>query len=427
MAHRKGYIKRQAQRLSDGEINRRRFVMSALSAGVTMPTALSLASKAEAHTPKPGGTLRLALSEGALTDSLDPVTANNTFTRLLAFARGNTLTEVTEEGDVIGELADRFSASEDKTQWQFHLRQDAKFQTGAPLTATDAAASLTRAAHMIPSLEAIEIKGAHRLVLMLAQPEPDLPRHLADPRLAIQTGGVGTGPYIVETFEPGIRARLTRNPEYWKAGRAHFDTIEMRVYPDVSARQQAVMMNDADYADGIDPRALALLQHTPEVALLDVATGRHIAVEMHETDAGLCDHILHHLPDEEVVDRLLLGHGSCGLTGNRPAPVTAAPAHLRLGVTEDGVPRSQDIARLVAARLTEAGHKIEIIANPGDASVDLSLRWTRDTRSEGSATQVMLAWANDLSAYRVPLTHGGQIGSNAENDGARLIERWWFS
>ncbi|MEL7151285.1 MAG: ABC transporter substrate-binding protein [Pseudomonadota bacterium] len=427
MAHRKGYITRQAQRLSDGEINRRRFVMSALSAGVTMPTALSLASKAEAHAPKPGGTLRLALSEGALTDSLDPVAADNAFTRLLAFARGNTLTEVTAEGDVIGELADHFSASEDKTHWQFHLRTDAKFQSGAALTAADVAASLTRAAHMIPSLEGIETDGAHRLVLTLAKPEPDLPRHLADPKLAIQTGGVGTGPYRLEFFEPGTHARLTRNPDYWKAGRAHFDAIEMRVYPDVSARQQAVMMNDADYADGIDPRALALLQHTPEVALLNVATGRHIAVELHETDAGLCDHILHHLPDAEVVDRLLLGHGSCGLPENRPTPVTASPKHLRLGVSEDGVPRSQDIARLVAARLTEAGHEVEIIANPGDRPVDLSLRWTRDTRHESSGLQVTLAWANDLSAYRAPLSHGGQIGSNAENDGARLIERWWFS
>ena len=77
MARPKGYVTRQAKRLSDGEINRRRFVMSALSAGVTMPTALSLASRAEAKVPKRGGTLRMALADGTSGDTLDPARAED--------------------------------------------------------------------------------------------------------------------------------------------------------------------------------------------------------------------------------------------------------------------------------------------------------------------------------------------------------------
>ena len=56
------YISRQAKRLSRGQIDRRRFVMSALASGVTMPTAMSLASRAEAAGPKSGGHLRFGVS-----------------------------------------------------------------------------------------------------------------------------------------------------------------------------------------------------------------------------------------------------------------------------------------------------------------------------------------------------------------------------
>ena len=35
--------------------------------------------------------------------------------------------------------------------------------------------------------------------------------------------GFGTGGYVIERFEPGVRATFKRNPNYFKAGRAHFD------------------------------------------------------------------------------------------------------------------------------------------------------------------------------------------------------------
>ena len=40
------YLARQAMRLTRGEINRRRFIMSALATGVTLPTAMGLAGRA---------------------------------------------------------------------------------------------------------------------------------------------------------------------------------------------------------------------------------------------------------------------------------------------------------------------------------------------------------------------------------------------
>ena len=35
--------------------------------------------------------------------------------------------------------------------------------------------------------------------------------------------GIGTGPYVLKEFEPGVRFFGTRNPNYFKADRAWFD------------------------------------------------------------------------------------------------------------------------------------------------------------------------------------------------------------
>ena len=49
------FIKDQQRKLIDGQINRRQFMVSVLATGIAASTALSLASEAEAATPKKGG------------------------------------------------------------------------------------------------------------------------------------------------------------------------------------------------------------------------------------------------------------------------------------------------------------------------------------------------------------------------------------
>lgn len=52
------YLQQQAKLLTNGLIDRRKFVMGALAAGIALPTALGMAQTAMAATPKKGGRLR---------------------------------------------------------------------------------------------------------------------------------------------------------------------------------------------------------------------------------------------------------------------------------------------------------------------------------------------------------------------------------
>ncbi|WP_423907009.1 ABC transporter substrate-binding protein [Candidatus Spongiihabitans sp.] len=42
---------------------------------------------------------------------------------------------------------------------------------------------------------------------------------------------MGTGPYILEEFKPGVSFKASRNPNYWKNDRAWVDSVEMFILP----------------------------------------------------------------------------------------------------------------------------------------------------------------------------------------------------
>lgn len=48
--------------------------------------------------------------------------------------------------------------------------------------------------------------------------------------------GIGTGPFILEEREPGVRAFTKRNPNYFKEGLTYFDAVETLNVADVAAR-----------------------------------------------------------------------------------------------------------------------------------------------------------------------------------------------
>ena len=75
--------------------------------------------------------------------------------------------------------------------------------------------------------------------------------------------GVGTGGYILENWEPGVRAFSKRNPNYWKEGRAHFDEIETLSIVDSNARTNALKTGQINYIDRVELKTAHLLKRMP--------------------------------------------------------------------------------------------------------------------------------------------------------------------
>ncbi|MFZ1815790.1 MAG: ABC transporter substrate-binding protein [Rhizobiaceae bacterium] len=403
------YLNRQAKMLSERQIDRRQFVMGALATGMALPAALSLADKAMAMTPKKGGRFRIGSGHGSTTDSLDPGTFENDWASGVGFSVGNYLTEVNEKGQLVPELAESYDSSDAKT-WVFKLRSGVEFHNGKTMTADDVIASInyhrgedskSAAKGVISGIVDIR-KDGDNVVFELNAANADFPYLISDYHLMIlpatdgkidPNAGIGTGGYMVDSYDPGVRALLKRNPNYFKEGKAHFDEVEYLSIIDVTARQNALMNGDVDVISRVDPKTVALLARNPDIAIMEKSGTAHYTFPMRLDvepfgNADLRMALKLAIKRQELVDKILLGHGALGndipvspsmpfyaeLPQREFDPEKAAEHYkksghsgaIQLSASDAAFAGAVDAAQLIAASAKECGIDIEVVREPSD-------------------------------------------------------------
>ena len=273
-----------------GKLSRRDFMQLAIAAGFTVPAATALLSKAVRAEPKKGGQLRIGISHGAMTDSLDPATYAQPMTGTACWgSASNSLTEIDAKGEVNPDLAENYEPSEGASKWAFKLRKGVTFHDGRPVKSSDVIASFrhhmgeaskSAAKSIVKPIMNIIADGDDTVVFTLARSNADFPYLVSDFHLPIMPAKDNgdadwasmnrTGPYTMETWEPGVRAALKRNPNYHRE--TWFDAVEFTVIADVSARTNALTSGEVDYIDRCDPKTADLLKQNPNFEI-DTVTG----------------------------------------------------------------------------------------------------------------------------------------------------------
>ena len=90
----------------------------------------------------------------------------------------------------------------------------------------------------------------------------------------------GTGGYILKNEQPGQRYEFERNPNYWKDGAAHADSIELHSITDPAARQNALITGEVDCIDRVELKTLALMSRQPGVIIEEGAGPLHYTFPM---------------------------------------------------------------------------------------------------------------------------------------------------
>ena len=90
----------------------------------------------------------------------------------------------------------------------------------------------------------------------------------------------GTGAFICESFEPGVRSIGVKNPNYFKAEGPYLDTFEFFAIPDNNARVNALMSGDIQYAASVNPRSARLLDSNDSVSTLISTAGNYTNLNM---------------------------------------------------------------------------------------------------------------------------------------------------
>ena len=172
---------------------------------------------------------------------------------------GEGLTGFSATGELVPAAAASWEMSEDGLSYTFHLRPEAKWSNGDPLTAQDFVYSMDRlkdpavAAVYADYLKDVVEVGAldeHTLVLGLERPTPYLLSLLTHPSTfpvhapsIVEHGDafarpgnlVSNGAYTLEEWIPGGVIRLRRNAHYWDDANTAIDTVEYYVIVQDSA------------------------------------------------------------------------------------------------------------------------------------------------------------------------------------------------
>lgn len=176
------------------------------------------------------------------------------FTQLTVFER---LVKLTADGkSVEPELATEWSVAEDGMSATFKLREDVKFWNGNPLTSKDVVFSLTRAidqngswGFLFSPVKSVEAVDPHTVRIVMSEPfAPLLPAlstfaasiyeeaNFTAKGAAAGENPMGTGAYMLKSWERGQNVVLVKNPNYWQPGKPSVDSITFRVVGDENAR-----------------------------------------------------------------------------------------------------------------------------------------------------------------------------------------------
>lgn len=317
-------------------LGRRDFLRLALGTGMSLASAQLLWSSRAKAEPKKGGRLRAGLAHGSTTDILDPATYENGFTQTVGNSIYNRLTEVGPKGDLVGELAESWEPSADAKTWRFKLRTGIQFHNGKDFSSADVVASINHhrgdgstsgAKGIVSEIAELKADGPDAVTFTLTGGNADFPFILSDFHLPIcpataegkidWASGAGTGAYALQGFEPGQRAALKRNGNYWKEGRGHFDEVELLSIVDVNARTNALVSGDIDVMDRCDLKTVALLKRNPALRIEQASGTQHYTFAM-QTDVAPFDNrdvrlaLKLAIDRQELVDKILMGYGYLG-------------------------------------------------------------------------------------------------------------------
>ena len=163
--------------------------------------------------------------------------------------------------------------------------------------------------------------GPHEVKAVLNTPNADLPVLLGLFQTKIHKAGGpgdgnGTGPFVLEAFEPGVKSVHKRNENYWREG-ANLDALEITAITDPVARVNAVIAGDVQLISTVEPKAFRQLEAADGVTLLSTPAALQVSICCLKNSEPGSNHDfvrgLQHIQDRErIVKKILKGKGSVG-------------------------------------------------------------------------------------------------------------------
>src|SRR5579885_636817 len=314
-------------------------------------------------------------------------------------------------------VAESWEISPDGLVYTFHLRGDAKWSNGDPVTAQDFVDSWRRA--LAPSLAAPDasmlyvVRGAedfnrgrrgnfsgvgvaapdaHTLQVTLAQPTPQFPAMLCHPiwlpvhLRSIAAYGppdargnpwaqpgrlVGNGPFVLKSWQPGQEIVAEKSPHYWDAARVRLQAIHFFPFDSVDAAERAFRAGQLHLTDTLPVGKIDAYRHdSPQFLRTDPVLDTYF-FRLNVRRPPLKDERVRRalslaIDRQVIVDKILRGGQQPatsftppGLPGyTPPAAVTTDFAAARKLLAEAGYPGGKGLPPLELLYNTSENHRV---------------------------------------------------------------------
>ncbi|MFI8950111.1 ABC transporter substrate-binding protein [Streptomyces sp. NPDC053750] len=373
-------------------------------------------------TPKRGGRLRAAFAGGGASETLDPHLANLFADVARAKALFDKLADYGADLSAQPRLATQWEPNKTLDRWQVTLRE-ATFHDGKPVTAADVLYSYRRIAdpkqafRAKASLEPIDLDasratGERTVEFVLKRPTAEFPNILAafgayivpDKATGFDDRPIGSGPFRFVSFAPGRSAVFRRYDDHWE-GAPHLDEIEFVVANEESARVNALLGAQVEYAHELNPTTARAHEGKGQIEIVRLKGSAMQAFAMKTDRAPFDDKRVREafflIADrQELIDGALSGAGQIGndLFGKG------------YEYYADGLPqRAQDLDR-ARALLKQAGAeklKVTLDTSPVAAGFTEAASIFRDQAAKAGVTVDVKVGSKD--SYWSDILDGGTL------------------
>jgi len=254
--------------------------------------------------------------------SLDEGYSTNAHTRQVSPFIFETLFTFGEGFEVIPQMVDTYTMTDDGLEYVFTLRQGIRFHDGSDFTAEDVVASIDRykttvqAGKKLDAITAMDILGDYEVKFTLSTPigllpalafpqrPVMMPKEVAERNMGTELKGedvIGTGPYKLVEWVPDVHIKLERFDDYVVDERyedasglggmriAYFKTVFLLPVPEAEARMAGLETGEFDYAESIPATSYDRITGNPDLQASIVIPRWSVALEFNHKNVPTSD------------------------------------------------------------------------------------------------------------------------------------------
>jgi peptide/nickel transport system substrate-binding protein len=316
------------------------------------------------------------------------------------------LTRIGSKGEVLPDLAESWTISDDGKVYTFKLHTGVKFHDGTTFDADDVKFSLDRARAenstnaqkaLFAQIDTVEVVDPATVKVTLKQPQGAFLYNMGWGDAVIvapesaetnKDKPVGTGPFKFVNWAKGSSIAIEKNADYWGEP-VYLDKAEFRIIPDAAAAVPALLSGDVQaFANVALGDALAQVESDPRFKVVIGSTEGETILSTNNKkppfdNLKVRQAIAHALNREEIIKGASSGLGTpigshfspgnaayVDLTGTYPHDVAKAKELMKEAGLEGGFKATiklpppayaRDGGQIIASQLKEIGIELELI------------------------------------------------------------------